>query len=56
MDPKSLEAHLVGAPNIHPMGEAKNQRANLHPGTDSYVKHPETVVPKKLADIVVTAR
>ena len=50
LNPQVLEAHLAGSPNIHPMGEAKGIRANLHPGTDSYMKHPETIVPKKLVE------
>lgn len=52
ISPQLLESHLADVPNIHPMGEAKGTRANLHPGTDSYVKHPETTVPAKLVEAV----
>lgn len=56
LDPKSLEAHLQGSPNIHPMGEAVGKRANLHPGSDSYIKHPQTIVPKEVVEAVVLAQ
>jgi len=56
LDPKLLESHLADVPNIHPMGEAADTKANLHPGTDSYVKKPDTKVPAKLVEVTVLAR
>jgi hypothetical protein len=56
LDPLQLQAHLDGSPNIHPMGDAKRKRAELHPGTDSYVKQKDTIPAVALVEAVVTAR
>lgn len=56
LDPKLLESHLAGVPNIHPMGERAGRRADLHPGTDSYIKKPETKTPPELAEVIVLAK